>query len=77
MIPNIHNKIIERLEYEGFNEVDLNGIQAFAGDDPLLAEEISLFMDIDKALNEEDIMSLRNQLKNITNHTTDASATGH
>jgi len=74
MIPDIRNIIVDRLDYKGLTEEELNEVQSVLVNDQSLTEEIRLSAEIDEALDEKDIMSLRSQLKNIINHTSDTSA---
>ncbi len=77
MIPNIHNKIVERPEYKSLTQEELNELQSVPVNGLALTEEIRLSAEIDEALGEKDIMLLRSQLENITNHTPNTSATEH
>ena len=77
MISNIHNKIVKRPDFESLTQEELNELQSVPVDDQAFTEDISLSAEIDEALGEKDIMSLRSQLENITNHTPNTSASEH
>jgi hypothetical protein len=77
MISNIHNKIAERAEFKSLTQEELNELQFVPVSDHAFTEEFRLSAEIDEALGEKDIMSLRSQLENITNHTPNTSVSEH
>ena len=77
MIPDIRNKIVERFVDNDLTEDELEEFQSALLGDPMLAEDIRLSMEVDEAMRERDIISLRNQLKNITKQTAVTSRDEH
>lgn len=77
MIPDTRSKIIEKFLDNGFSKDELTEFQSILHSDPMLAEDIRLFEEVDEALCERDIILLRSQLKNIINQTATMPGNGH
>ncbi len=77
MIPGTRSKILEKFADSSFSDDELIEFQSILRNDPMLAEDIKLFEEVDDALRERDILLLRSQLKNIINKTAITPENGH
>lgn len=77
MISNIHNDLEESFIMNEFSEESSVLQPSILTDDATSAEDIQLYVEIEEAVREQEIISLRNKLKNLSKHTGPSSSEEH